>query len=803
MKKFFFRHIVFLVALWSVHNSHSQTVDFTEINNQFKNHREQALQEKIYAHLDKPSYLAGEILWFKIYNVDASLNKPLDLSKVVYAELLDKDNRAILQTKVSLKDATGHGSLMIPPTINSGTYTFRAYTNWMKNFDADFYYEKNLTIINSLSAEKIAISANEPSYDIQFFPEGGNLVEGIESKIGVRAVNENGVGANFQGIIINQQNDTVANFQSLKFGITSFKFKPLHGNDYKAIMQLDNGSSVIKDIPKAFGRGYVLQLDRLAGGKTGVKVFASAELSDRPVYILIHTKQQLIASEIVPVRNNEGEFLIDESKLGDGISHVTIFDADKNPVCERLFFKRPTKKMLIGGSVDRQQYESRKKVAISIDVKNELQLPEQANMSVSVYKVDSFFTPQSQNIESFLWLTSDIKGTIESPEYYFANTGEEVDKATDNLMLTHGWRRFAWKDVLQPKVNSFAYLPEFEGHIVSATASNRLNGQPAGEIHNFMAIPGSHFHFYTGISDKQGRVSFYTKNFFGTHEIFAEAGGKTRDYKIDIHSPFSETYSSRKTPGFSLANLSGTALQSASISMQVQNVYSAEKLNNFSYPLTDTSSFFIPTRTYALDDYVRFPTMEEVLREYVQEVAVIKQNNKLRLEAGRRDAAGVLYRYEPLVLVDGVPLFDDPNKVFAYDPLKVKELQIMNRRYFLGAAVFEGILNFKTYSGRPEGFISDPNATVLDYEGVQSQREFFSPVYDNQAQVNSRMPDFRNLLHWAPVVKTNQSGKEQISFYTSDLSGKYMVVIEGISREGRAGTKTFSFDVVNPLFVQK
>ena len=195
--------------------------------------------------------------------------------------------------------------------------------------------------------------------------------------------------------------------------------------------------------------------------------------------------------------------------------------------------------------------------------------------------------------------------------------------------------------------------------------------------------------------------------------------------------------------------------------------------------------------------------MEEVLREYVQEVAVIKQNNKLRLESGRRDPAGILYRYEPLVMVDGVPLFDDPNKVFAYDPLKVKELQIMNRRYFLGASVFEGILNFKTYSGRPEGFISDPTATVLDYEGVQSQREFFAPVYESQAQVNSRMPDFRNLLHWAPVVSSNQSGKVQISFYTSDLAGKYMVVIEGITSEGRAGTTTFFFDVINPLFVQK
>ncbi len=370
-------------------------------------------------------------------------------------------------------------------------------------------------------------------------------------------------------------------------------------------------------------------------------------------------------------------------------------------------------------------------------------------------------------------------------------------------MLTHGWRRFAWKEILQKTTNVFAHVPEFQGHIISATVTNKLTGQPISGIHSFLAIPDSSFQFYTGLSDSHGKVNFYTKNFFGPHEILAQAGGKTRDFRIDIHTPFSEAYSSGKFPEFSFYNLSGHSLQSASVNMQVQNIFAGNKLDNFSRPSIDTTAFFVPTKTYVLDDYVRFPTMEEVLREYVQEVAVIKENNKLRLESGRRDAFGILYRYEPLVLVDGVPLFDDPNKVFAYDPLKIKELQVMNKRYFLGASVFEGILNFKTYSGRPDGFISDPNATVLDYEGLQLQRQFFAPIYETQNQAKSRLPDFRNLLHWAPSVKTNQSGKAEISFYTSDLAGKYMVVVQGLSAEGRAGTKTFSFDVVNPLFVQK
>ena len=236
--------------------------------------------------------------------------------------------------------------------------------------------------------------------------------------------------------------------------------------------------------------------------------------------------------------------------------------------------------------------------------------------------------------------------------------------------------------------------------------------------------------------------------------------------------------------------------------MQVQNIYVADKLNKTVSATIDTNLFYMPTRTYLLDNYVRFPTMEEVLREYVQEVAVTKQNNKLILAGGRRDAAGILYRYEPLVLLDGIPLFDNPNKIFAFDPLKIKELQIVNQRYFLGTAIFEGLLSYKTYTGRPEGLEIDPNATVLDYEGLQLQREFYTPVYETQNQVTSRMPDFRNLLYWNATVKTNGSGKQQLSFYTSDLAGKYIVVIEGLSADGRAGSKSFTIDVINPLFVQ-
>lgn len=797
------RYIVLVATIFLSIIARSQQADYGEIKSQFQQYREKVLQEKIYAHLDKNLYLAGEILWFKIYNVDASLHKPLDISKVVYVEILDQDHNAVLQTKLSLKDGTGHGSLVLPQTLNSGNYFFRAYTNWMKNFDADFFFEKNISIINSLKSQLVNSKNVSAAYDVQFFPEGGNLVEGIESVVGVRTVNQYGIGDGFKGIVLNQSNDTISHFESLKFGIGSFSFHPQPNNQYRAMIQLADGNIFTKELPKVYGQGYVLHLAKKGGAKLQLKIKTSSNFNNQTVYLLVHTRQQLVESRSLTISSNEAEFLIDEEKLGDGISHFTLFDSNKNPVCERLFFKRPTQQLLINAVSDLTQYESRRKVTIDIDTKTESGNQQAANMSLSVYRFDSAFYSSEQNIISYLWLSSDLKGNVESPGYYFENIGEEADKALDNLMLTHGWRRFNWQSVLQTKNFAFSYIPEYEGHIVAGTVINAATGQPAKNVHSFLSVPDSNFHFYNGLSDDNGNVHFYTKNFFGEHEIVAQAGARERAYRINIKSPFFEKYSSRSLPAFSLADFSGATIQAISTNMQVQNIYVGDKQNKISPLPPDTTAFFTSSRIYRLDDYVRFPTMEEVLREYVQEVAVIKQHNKLFLEVGRRDADGIVYRYEPLVLIDGVPLFDDPNKVFSFDPLRVKELQIMNKRYFLGAATFEGILNFKTYLGRPEGLSPDPNATVLDYEALQQQREFFTPVYETQNQVNSRLPDFRSLLHWEPSVKTNQQGKQQISFYTSDLAGKYMVMIEGLSVDGRAGTKTFSINVVNPLFVQK
>lgn len=130
-----------------------------------------------------------------------------------------------------------------------------------------------------------------------------------------------------------------------------------------------------------------------------------------------------------------------------------------------------------------------------------------------------------------------------------------------------------------------------------------------------------------------------------------------------------------------------------------------------------------------------------------------------------------------------------------FDPLKIKKLEVVTKKFYSGNDVIEGIVSYTTYKGNLDGFQIDPNALVLEYEGLQLQREFYSPVYVTKEQEESRLPDFRNLLYWSPDIKTDEEGSSALDFYTSDRPGRYAVVVQGINSNGNAGSKVVYFTV--------
>jgi hypothetical protein len=759
------------------------------IQNNFNNYIQNNLPEKVFVHTDRQDYLAGEIIWFKIYDVDGIYNKPLSLSKVAYVDVLDDEQNPVMQAKIALNGGIGSGSLFIPVSIKSGNYKLRAYTSWMKNFSPEYYFEEIISIVNPQVVSDIGNQQNSAGFDIQFFPEGGNLVSGIKSKLAFKAVGADGKGIDFKGAVIDQKNDTIVRFSPLKFGMGCFLFTPAKNSTYTAIISTPDNKPVIKALPPVAGEGYVMQLTDDGGGQLDISVRSNSSPASN-VYIFIHTRQIVKLAKEASLNNGVVHFRFDKSLLDEGISAITLFNSERQPVCERLYFKRPADKLFINAHTDQLQYNCRNKVSVAVEAKNISGKPLNADLSMSVYRLDNFQTTPSADILSYFWLSSDLQGNVESPGYYFSNDSPEVGEAADNLMLTQGWRRFEWKNILTNKPALFSFLPETYGHLITGKIVNATTNAPAAGIITYLGVPGKRVQLFVSKSDSLGNLLFNTKDFYGDEIVVQPNTQLDSIYRIDISNPFSEQYSKRPLPPITVRPDMQEAIETQNLGMQVQNIYSGKKIRQFYEPDENSSGFYKnPIKTYLLDDYTRFTTMEEVLREYVKEVNIVKRQKRFHIKVLGEQS---ILNGDPLVLIDGIPEFNI-DKVLAIDPLLIKKLEIVPQTYFYGPSVQQGIFSYTSYKGNLGGAEIDPHALVVDYEGLQMERVFYSPVYETEAQIKGHLPDFRNLMYWSPSVRANTN--MPVSFYTSDQEGSYIGIIQGIAANGEAASSSFTFEV--------
>lgn len=786
--------------------SRAQDEVFKGIQQRFEKFSSNSAQEKIYVHTDKNFYVAGEIIWFKLYYLDGATHQKLDLSKVAYIEILDRGYKPVLQAKVSLTADGGSGSFYLPLTLNSDNYIFRAYTNWMRNSGPALFYEKFISVVNTVKPPEAIYKQDTTRAVANFFPEGGNLVDGIESKVAFRIAGENGKGIDAHGIITKENGDTVISFSTYKFGIGHFMFKPVANLDYKATIMLPGGKILTASLPTVYEHGYVMTVTDSQDGRLRIRIKVNRDESKEngeTVFLLMHNRQVVKASEAGFLNNaNDLVFYVEKNKLGEGVSHLTLFNKGGRPVCERLVFVRPKQQAITSINTDKNVYGKRQLVdlALAVDSNNANRI----NYSLAVYQIDSLDSFEPDDIASYLWLRSDIRGNVESPGYYFAG-GKDDMEAMDNLLLTQGWRRFRWENVLAPAASFVPkFIPEKNGHLITAKVVNAADKSVAKNVECFLSSPGFPFVFCIAKTDERGIVQFDANKYFGAGEVIVQAGLDTVNrYQVDLLTPFAEEHVQSLAPPFNLDKRKEKDLLDKSIAMQAQNIYFTDSIRKFNPPaLADTFPFFgKPEYSYPLDEYKRFTTMEEVLREYVQPINVQLRDGKLYMTMYDElyakmyaDVNQAIYRDNILVLLDGVPLMNY-NRIFSYDPLKVKKLDVVPRRFVMGGISFNGIASFETYVGKFDGFEMTPGLIAIDYEGLQLQREFYSPSYESLNQKEKRIPDFRTTLYWTADVREEMTGNSHLKFFTSDLQGKYLVVLQGLNGNGEAVSATHSFTV--------
>jgi len=754
------------------------------------------LQEKIYLHTDQSFYCAGDIAWFRLYYVDQE-HQPLSLSKVAYLELLDDQQQPVLQQTLLLEKGGTASSLYIPLSVTPGHYRLRCYTNLMKNRGTEVFFEKELTVVNPLMALNLQQATMENPFNVGIFPEGGHLVNGIESRVAVKVQGHNGKGQDFVGQLIRNSADTLLQFTSEMFGMGSFHFTPKEGETYSIRLAIGE-KTVEQPLPKAQKQGVSLQL--IPNGAQTLSCNIHSRLapgSPQNAYLLVQNAEKVrLAQAMLLKENGTVTVQIEKAKLGAGVSHFTLFNASGKPLCERLYFIKPSASLQLRARPEQAAAATRSSVKVTFELLGKT-LQAAPQLSLAVYRQDALPKTATGDIRSYFWLESYLQGIVEQPTFYLSADTAGQAEATELLMLTHGWRRFDWEKVLREAQPAIRFLPEYEGRIVQGKVTDKDLNRTQKRVEAFLSVPGRQFKFYSQYTEQNGQLQMITEDIFGIKKIVAQTNPETDSlYKFEIFPPYSQDSSQTPTPSFWLDEGLRESIAARSRATQVQQAYYQDVRHRFSFPTEDTLPFYgRPEHSYLLDDFTRFPTMEEVMREYVHEASVRKSKGEYHFYVFNRPK-DTYFRKDPLVLIDGLPVFD-VDQVIAVDPLKIQRLDVIPRRVLIGNSMFYGLISYTSYQGDAlEWLPLNPEALTVNYDGLQPYREFHQPDYSQSDARLARLPDFRQLLYWSPTIPfAAGSSSAECTFFTSDWEGTYLGVAEGMTPEGKLVSTSFTFEV--------
>ena len=446
-------------------------VPWQDVINQLEAHTQNFPQEKVHIHTDKPFYALGEDIWLKAYVVIAANNKLSGISKVLHVDLVDENNEVKNSSVFELNGGVGHGSILLKDSLKAGRYSLRAYTKYMLNYDHDFMFEKTVIIGDAAQIEeqkKEIIEKNK--LEVLFFPEGGNFVNGLRSKVGIKAVLYNGLGTSISGKIVTLTGREVIGFKTQHAGMGITAFTPESGEHYKAEVEMPDGSIKTFVVPEALKEGHVISVN---GVENEVLVAVNRNVVKKGrMYVIAQSGGRVYTSFGIDSNKNTITVKIPESTFPTGIVQFTLFDASNIPVAERLYFVNNNDQLRLEPKQLTETLLVKKKAVLALQVSDFEGRPAEGNFSVSVTDLGKVPSDEDgqQTVLSNLLLTSDLKGYIERPNYYFSSHSLEKRKQLDNLMLTQGWRRFKWTDIIEKRYPELKLLPE-QGIEISGIAS--------------------------------------------------------------------------------------------------------------------------------------------------------------------------------------------------------------------------------------------------------------------------------------------------------------------------------------------
>jgi hypothetical protein len=623
----------------------------------------------------------------------------------------------------------------------------------------------------------LPVPKSADDFDVSFFPEGGYLIANEICKLGFKALKTNGLSEDITGIIVSDKGDTIANMESEHAGMGMFSFQSVKGLKYYAVCRNKQGNEKRFQLPDSHSKACALKVFRNKDNLY-ITVLKGDEFTEQPLNLVVHIRGAVIYAGELPENNT---ILIEKEMIPSGVTQVLLLDDKMNPLSERMFFNFDTQELTTTDfSTDKAEYSTREHVSAKVQITDRAGNPLAGSFSVSVTD-DGYLKPDSlSSIVSELLLCSDIRGYIESPEYYINKTN-----SSDILMLTQAWKRYDIPAVLKDSIEKPTHYLE-AGQEISGKVK-RMIGNKAN-VNNTVSMVTSGYVNST-MSDENGRFVFNGFEFPDSTMYVVQALSKrgTSYVELVMDQEIFPDIQAFSVPEFRFEDSLGKHI---------------EKLRQQYFEEHDSQSIMLDsviikvTRPRPKSKYSSTFSVF-IYPEDLTHINDLDFSRSLKLFPRLHIFGGKVYAnidsnsVSPVFIIDDWVLYEtelrdisdlniqDIESIEYVDPL-TDSISLWRLPFDAPGGLIIVTTKSKTFGkGRKIKF----NVKTIIPKGYRKAAEFYSPKYETEEDLKQKK-DLRTTIFWKPNVIL-ENGAAKFDFYTADSKNTYSIIIEGITDNGQ------------------
>ena len=787
-------------------------------------------QEKLHLHTDKDSYIAGDTIWLRAHCADAATHRPVAASRYVYVELRDDRGSLVRRIKLLSRDSVYSGYLPTQSLERFGDYSLTAYTLYMRNQGPDYFFKKPLTIWPYQEDRKTKRNTSVrkvSDFDVSFFPEGGYLIDGYDCCVAFKALGDDGGSVEVTGVLKNDRDEVVDTLRTLHGGMGCLRFTPHTGERYYAECTMEGGKTERFDLPASNNLACVLRV--LHTERDFTVMVQSGRPLPKGLRLLVHCRGNLCYFR--EWNDDLPSLIFKRDKLPGGVLQILLLDKAGNALSERLVFNRgeelATTDMQVRGSL-----KQRTKVTLAVTATDPDGGPAAGDFSIAVTDRAAVPAATSGSIYSTLLLTSELRGTIETPDWYFEGRDAARVAALDALLLTQGWRRYDVPELMKKEYVEPQYPlevgQEIAGRINKGGLWNRRKKLDRYEMR--MIVPRWHYSLQAPI-DKEGRFALNGFDFPDStlfvlrpaaakgllpeayvkvaRDSFPEVGTLPRVPEADAANPYlaqARHYIEQRGQTDMRNILIDTVVVTHRIRQEMKSP--EQRLAAHTWDMQQIKEM----GAYSIMEFVqRMPGMNFIggrlsyhganvsfMIDGVLDNTTTPHSADADFQAGstigQLIVTGTKKKSMTEIALERGGLEPDKNltmPICTTWPMEwVSRIDLIAGGNMFLWGVFDGaIVSITTKTGDEldQALAVAPaiDVSIASPLGYQTPAEFYAPAYATEKARRSMVPDYRTTLYWNPSVEFDETGRATVEFYTSDAPADYDISIEGVTQNGK------------------